>query len=178
MIPIAKMKPAMNPTNAASFSGLHADIQATLDDHYTTLTAAGSEGHSPGDGPHRRKFTLTYARLAVLRALEMEPQQALCREDVFRLMQSSGMNISIASVYRIINELTSAGILLREWNDGHKALYRIKPRDFDQQELRMKSGGKNADVAVDDTGLLIRILSVARQQGFDAPWKRITIVLD
>lgn len=169
MIPIAEMKPAMNPT--------HADIQATLDDHYASLTAAGSDGYSPGDG-HRRKFTLTYARLAVLRALEMEPQQALCREDVFRLMQSSGMNISIASVYRIINELTSAGILLREWNDGHKALYRIKPRDFDQQELRMKSGGKNADVAVDDTGLLIRILSVARQQGFDAPWKRITIVLD
>ena len=122
---------------------------------------------------------MTYARLAVLRALEINPGQAMCREDVFRLMQSSGMNISIASVYRIINELTTTGVLVREWDDGHKALYRIKPRDFDQQELRMRrSGDEKAAVTLDDASLLTRILSVARQRGFDASGKKITIVLD
>ena len=169
----------MNQMTFGNVKKLREEMQATFDDHHGALAAAGGQDHPLADGAYKRRFTLTYARLAVLRTMEAHPDQALCREDIFRLMKSKGLNVSISTVYRIINELTAAGILLQEWSEARKALYRIKPRNFGRQGLwlKAKAGARGSEVAVNDAALLARILSVAREHGLNADDGKITIVL-
>jgi hypothetical protein len=91
-------------------------------------------------------------------------------------MQSQGTGTSIATAYRVINELASACLLLRERNGDHKAPCRVKPHGFDQQPLRMQSGGGGNDRPLNDASLPTHILAVARREGLRVGGETVTIV--
>jgi Fur family ferric uptake transcriptional regulator len=62
---------------------------------------------------HRARLKVTGPRLKVLQAFEDHAEQHLGVEDVHKSMQTPKERASLATVYRALNQLTSAGILRR-----------------------------------------------------------------
>lgn len=127
---------------------------------------------------HRTQLRPTYPRMEVLQALRSLGATALSSDALFRHMQHGGSALSLSTVYRVVKELERAGLLLCEWSNDRKALYRLKPEGFDTHELRMTCAASGRSVVLDDPGLLSRLLAIAGQMGLDVRGKKTTILFE
>jgi Fur family ferric uptake transcriptional regulator len=59
---------------------------------------------------------VTTGRILVLQAIEESPRKGLGAEDVYHELLRCGTPMSLASVYRIMKDLTQEGIFKRCWN--------------------------------------------------------------
>ncbi|MFT3814720.1 MAG: transcriptional repressor [Acidovorax sp.] len=139
-----------------------------------------TSGQNPRtNGPrHGARLRPTYPRTEVLRALQALGNAAESSEGLHRRMQLQGSTLSLSTVYRAVKELEHAGLLLCEWSSDRRALYRLKPKDFDARELRMACAASGRSVVLDDPGLLSRLLAIAGQMGLETGGKRITILFE
>lgn len=69
----------------------------------------------------------TVARTSVLIALENEAPRCLDVNETFRILSAKVDGLSLASIYRALNDLWTAGILVRVDGLHGRALYAVKP---------------------------------------------------
>ncbi len=67
----------------------------------------------------------TLPRLKVLRLLESSPVRHLSAEEIYKQLADSGENVSMATVYRVLQQFTAAGLVSRlNLETGH-AVYEL-----------------------------------------------------
>lgn len=67
----------------------------------------------------------TLPRLKVLDLFENGQERHLSAEDVYRLLQASGNDVGLATVYRVLTQFEQAGLLVRHHFEGGKSVFEL-----------------------------------------------------
>ncbi len=67
----------------------------------------------------------TLPRLKILDLFENTDVRHLTAEDVYRLLMKEGMDIGLATIYRVLTQFEQAGLLVRHHFESGKAVYEM-----------------------------------------------------
>ncbi|MCB1894811.1 MAG: ferric iron uptake transcriptional regulator [Zoogloeaceae bacterium] len=67
----------------------------------------------------------TFPRLKILDLFQHTEQRHLTAEDVYRLLMQDGMDIGLATVYRVLTQFEQAGLLERHFFESGKAVFEL-----------------------------------------------------
>jgi len=67
----------------------------------------------------------TFPRLKILELFQHTEQRHLTAEDVYRLLMEEGMDIGLATVYRVLTQFEQAGLLERHFFESGKAIFEL-----------------------------------------------------
>lgn len=67
----------------------------------------------------------TYPRLKILDLFQHAEQRHLTAEDVYRSLMNEGMDIGLATVYRVLTQFEQAGLLERHYFESGKAVFEL-----------------------------------------------------
>ena len=71
----------------------------------------------------------TLPRIEFLEALESSENRHLSAEEIYKQLITSGEDVGLATIYRVLTQFESAGIVMRHnFEEGH-AVYEITPDD-------------------------------------------------
>ncbi len=68
---------------------------------------------------------VTLPRLKVLELLESSPQRHMSAEDLYRALLEQGEEIGLATVYRVLTQFESAGLVNRLHFEGGQAVFEL-----------------------------------------------------
>ena len=99
----------------------------------TTSSITGKELQKAG-------LKVTLPRLRVLEIFEESDERHLSAEDVYRKVLDSDASIGLATIYRVLTQFESAGILTKHnFDDGH-AVYELASFDHHDHMVDVDSG--------------------------------------
>ncbi len=67
----------------------------------------------------------TYPRLKILDLFQTSELRHLTAEDVYRQLMAEGMDIGLATVYRVLTQFEQAGLLERHYFEAGKAVFEL-----------------------------------------------------
>ncbi|MFN3440442.1 MAG: Fur family transcriptional regulator [Acidovorax sp.] len=79
----------------------------------------------------------TTARIGILQVIHAAGVRGIGADEVFRQMLLRGVHVSTSTVYRIIHELDSLGVLLHDRTDHRYTVYRLAPPALPLHEVRV-----------------------------------------
>ncbi|AXL71799.1 transcriptional repressor [Pseudomonas aeruginosa] len=108
----------------------------------------------------------TIARTSVLNALEKATPSCLDASQMYRILSTQLDSLTPASIYRALNDLWIAGLLVRTEGAHGRAFYAIKPDGLNAHydTLRCHCGARL--VFIEDQVLREHLRSLAREEGF------------
>lgn len=68
---------------------------------------------------------VTGPRLKILELFETHADRHLSAEDVYRILLAEGVEIGVATIYRVLTQFEQAGMLLRHHFESGKAVYEL-----------------------------------------------------
>jgi len=83
---------------------------------------------------------VTLPRLSILEILEDAEQHHLSAEDVYKALLSKGSDIALATVYRVLTQFETAGLVTRHHFDGGQAIFELDTGDNHDHIVCVKSG--------------------------------------
>ncbi|MFZ4878199.1 Fur family transcriptional regulator [Janthinobacterium sp. Mn2066] len=113
----------------------------------------------------------TSARICILQLLAGNGHASLNAEDIYQQLHDSGIAVSLGTIYRVLRELETAGLLLREREDsssGNKARYWIKPEHAEEGSCYFVCRVCERKVLVQDQVLMQQLRKVAQVHGMQA----------
>jgi len=82
----------------------------------------------------------TLPRIRILEALESVDGKHLSAEDIYKYLMTAGEDVGLATIYRVLTQFESAGIVIRNnFEDGH-AVYEITPDDHHDHMVCTETG--------------------------------------
>lgn len=108
----------------------------------------------------------TIARLSVLSALENATPSCLDASQVYRILSSQFDGLTPASIYRALNDLWTAGLLVRTEGARGRAFYVVKPEALNGQydTLRCHCGARL--IFIENLALREQLQSLGAEKGF------------
>ena len=82
----------------------------------------------------------TYPRLKILDLFQSSEQRHLTAEDVYRTLMNEGMDIGLATVYRVLTQFEQAGLLERHYIESGKAVFELVEGGHHDQLVCMQCG--------------------------------------
>lgn len=82
----------------------------------------------------------TLPRLKVLSLFETSEQRHLSAEDVYKMLLSSGEDVGLATVYRVLTQFEQAGLLMRHHFEGGKSVFELKQEGHHDHIVCMQCG--------------------------------------
>jgi len=67
----------------------------------------------------------TLPRLKILNLFETSEVRHLTAEDVYRILLAEGMDVGLATVYRVLTQFEAAGLLVRHHFESGKAVFEL-----------------------------------------------------
>ncbi len=67
----------------------------------------------------------TLPRLRIINLFETSRQRHMTAEEVYRQLQSEGLEIGLATVYRVLTQFEQAGLLMRHHFESGKAVFEL-----------------------------------------------------
>ncbi|MFN7276987.1 MAG: ferric iron uptake transcriptional regulator, partial [Betaproteobacteria bacterium] len=67
----------------------------------------------------------TLPRLKILNLFENSDQRHLTAEEVYKLLMAEGMDVGLATVYRVLTQFEQAGLLARHHFESGKAVFEL-----------------------------------------------------
>jgi Fur family ferric uptake transcriptional regulator len=67
----------------------------------------------------------TLPRLKILRILEATPEHHLTAEDVYKQLLAAGEEVGLATVYRVLTQFETAGMVIRHNFEGGRSVFEI-----------------------------------------------------
>jgi Fur family ferric uptake transcriptional regulator len=67
----------------------------------------------------------TLPRLKILKLFETSSQRHMTAEDVYKLLQAEGDEVGLATIYRVLTQFESAGLLVRHHFEGDKSVFEL-----------------------------------------------------
>ena len=72
---------------------------------------------------------ITVPRVRIMEIMDSHPEQHLSAEDVYRALLDAGDEVGIATVYRVLTQFESAGLVVRHNFEGGHAVYELDSGD-------------------------------------------------
>ncbi|MDP1520579.1 ferric iron uptake transcriptional regulator [Porticoccus litoralis] len=83
---------------------------------------------------------VTVPRLKILQLLEDSGERHMSAEDVYRKMMETGDDVSIATVYRVLTQFESAGLITRHNFDNGPAVYEMDRGEHHDHMVNVDTG--------------------------------------
>ena len=83
---------------------------------------------------------VTGPRLKILDLFESHAEEHLSAEDVYRILLEEGVEIGVATIYRVLTQFEQAGILQRHHFETGKAVYELDKGDHHDHIVCVKCG--------------------------------------
>lgn len=106
-----------------------------------------------GENQELRKAGLkvTVPRIKILQMLETNNQRHLSAEDVYKNLLETGEDVGLATVYRVLTQFESAGLVTRHNFDGGYAVFELNRGDDHHDHMVCTETGRvvefhNADI--------------------------------
>jgi Fur family ferric uptake transcriptional regulator len=82
----------------------------------------------------------TTPRLRILELFEKSAVRHLSAEDVFRLLMTDGLDVGLATVYRVLTQFEQAGLLQRHHFESGKAVFELNDSSHHDHLVCMQCG--------------------------------------
>ena len=83
---------------------------------------------------------VTLPRMKILELLENSADRHLKAEDIYKMLLDSGEEIALATVYRVLTQFESAGLVTRHHFDGGHAVFEIDDGEHHDHLVDISSG--------------------------------------
>ena len=83
---------------------------------------------------------VTLPRVKILQMLESSVQRHLSAEDVYQLLRDSGDEVGLATVYRVLTQFESAGLVERHNFDGGHSVFELDRGEHHDHMVCMETG--------------------------------------
>ena len=122
----------------------------------------------PSENVELRKAGLkvTLPRIKILQMLEStsETSEHLSAEDVYQRLRDSGEDVGLATVYRVLTQFETAGLVVRHnFETGH-SVFELAPEDHHDYMVDVET---NAVTEFFDTVIEERQRQIAAERGFE-----------
>ncbi len=118
----------------------------------------------PGSDIKRAGLKVTLPRLKVLEVLEGADPHHLSAEDVYKKLMDSDDSVGLATVYRVLTQFESAGIVARHnFDDGH-SVYELASEEHHDHMVDLDNGRVIEFV---DNGIEALQREIAAEHGYD-----------
>jgi len=107
---------------------------------------------------------VTHPRLRILDILSHAQKKHMNAEDVYRALLEQGDDIGLATVYRVLNQFETAGIVARHHFEGGQSVYELD-QDGHHDHMVCVETGKVIEFQNDEIERLQR--EIAQEHGFD-----------
>ena len=105
----------------------------------------------------------TLPRLKILNLFENSDERHLTAEDVYKLLIGEGMDIGLATIYRVLTQFEQAGLLIRHHFESGKAVFELNEGGHHDHFVCLQCG--QVEEFFDDQ-IEKRQLEVAKARGF------------
>jgi len=82
----------------------------------------------------------TLPRIRILEVLEHHKDDHLSAEDIYKELIKAGEDVGLATVYRVLTQFESAGMIMRHNFEEGRAIYEIMPDDHHDHMVCLESG--------------------------------------
>ena len=115
---------------------------------------------------------LTLPRQSILEILEQADPHHLSAEDVYRALLDNGSDVGLATVYRVLTQFESAGLVTRHHFDGGQAVFELDTGDNHDHIVCVKSG-RVAEFK--DEKIEKRLAEIAEELGYELHEHKIVL---
>ena len=105
----------------------------------------------------------TLPRLKIINLFESSKVRHLTAEDVYRMLLGEGLDIGLATVYRVLTQFEQAGLLVRHHFEGGKAVYELNEGKHHDHLVCLQCGKVEEFY---DPEIEKRQAKIARERGF------------
>jgi Fur family ferric uptake transcriptional regulator len=105
----------------------------------------------------------TLPRLKILKFLEDTEHRHMSAEDVYKAMLEQGEEIGLATIYRVLTQFESAGLVTRHHFEGGHSVFELDQGHHHDHILCVKCG--KVDEFLDDT-IEERQKAIAKEKGY------------
>jgi Fur family ferric uptake transcriptional regulator len=105
----------------------------------------------------------TLPRLKILNLFENSPVRHLTAEDVYKVLINEGMDIGLATVYRVLTQFEQAGLLIRHHFESGKAVFELNQGGHHDHLVCLQCGRVEEFV---DPEIERRQTKIAKERGF------------
>jgi len=106
----------------------------------------------------------TLPRLKIINLFEQSKVRHLTAEDVYRQLLADGLDVGLATVYRVLTQFEQAGLLVRHHFETGKAVFELNQGGHHDHLVCMQCGRVEEFF---DNEIEKRQLRIARERGFD-----------
>jgi Fur family transcriptional regulator, ferric uptake regulator len=95
------------------------------------------------DGNHELRkagLKVTLPRVKILQMLESSDQHHLSAEDVYKALIEQGDDVGLATVYRVLTQFESAGLVVKHNFDGGHSVFEVARGDHHDHMVDIDSG--------------------------------------
>lgn len=107
---------------------------------------------------------VTAPRIKILRILESSPQRHLSAEDVYRALLEAGEELNLATVYRVLTQFETAGLVTRHHFEGGHSTFELDSGEHHDHIVCVVCGRVDEFV---DRIIEERQTAIARQAGYE-----------
>ena len=96
----------------------------------------------PIDNQELRKVGLkvTLPRIKILQILEDSEERHMSAEDVYKALMEAGEDVGLATVYRVLTQFESAGLVMRQNFDGGHSVFELASEEHHDHMVCMDTG--------------------------------------
>ena len=116
------------------------------------------------DDLRKAGLKVTHPRTRILELLEHSGVRHLSAEDIYRRLVTSGEDIGLATVYRVLTQFEAAGLVLKHNFEGGQAVYELDQGQHHDHMVDLESGK-----VIEFTSPEIELLQkqIAEKHGYD-----------
>ncbi|MDY6828594.1 MAG: ferric iron uptake transcriptional regulator [Pseudomonadota bacterium] len=83
---------------------------------------------------------VTLPRVKILQMLEESEQRHLSAEDVYKALLASGDEVGLATIYRVLTQFESAGLVIRHHFEGGQSVFELAEGDHHDHLVCLRCG--------------------------------------
>lgn len=131
-------------------------------ENYSTNVLSGLK---PMENPNLKKAGLkaTLPRIKILQILEENPLRHMSAEDVYKVLLGTGEDVGLATVYRVLTQFETAGLVARHHFEGGQSVFEINQGEHHDHILCVGCG--KVDEFVDEV-IEQRQRAIAKKAGY------------
>ena len=107
---------------------------------------------------------VTLPRIKILEILESSNNRHLSAEDVYKMLLDTGEDVGLATVYRVLTQFESAGLVTRHHFEGGHSVFEMNEGSHHDHIVCVKCG--RVEEFVDET-IEKRQADIAKKAGYD-----------
>ncbi len=78
--------------------------------------------------------------MKILQILEASEQKHMSAEDIYKALIEEGEEVGLATVYRVLTQFATAGLVVRHYFDGTSAVYELNRGDHHDHMVCLRTG--------------------------------------